>query len=326
MNKSSDTNAPLVSVVMPTYNGQEFIAEAIQSILDQTFRDFEFIIIDDGSTDSTAGIVASFQDKRIVYIKKKENSGIANSLNQGIQKARGKYIARMDDDDVSLPQRLEKQIEVFKDNKVLLCATAVYVKERILPIPITHDAFLLRLLFYNPIAHPSVMIKSEILKHFLYKPDFVPLEDYELWSRLIFNGNYTGIQEPLLEIRQRKEGSTGKWRKKQLELSKEVTQKIYEKTNLSKLKDHDVYYPALVSQDYSLSGRQLRKLIIWTKSLKRENQTKGVFIVNEFNQVLEEKLQKYLHSYFKNKTIRQKILPFLYLSLYYKRKVLKFYF
>ena len=93
---------------MATYNGERYISEAIESVLNQSYTNFEFIIVDDGSTDTTAQIIASFSDSRIIYLKKNTNSGIADSLNLGISKARGAYIARMDDDDVCMPNRFEE--------------------------------------------------------------------------------------------------------------------------------------------------------------------------------------------------------------------------
>ena len=117
-------SSPMISVVMPTFNGEKFIKEAIESILNQTFNDFEFIIVNDGSIDNTEKIIQSFSDKRIVYVKKEQNSGISDTLNLGISLAKGKYIARMDDDDISIPNRFERQLEVFaSDLKIIVCGS-----------------------------------------------------------------------------------------------------------------------------------------------------------------------------------------------------------
>ncbi len=107
-----------LSVIMPVYNGQDFVSKAIESILGQTFSDFEFIIINDGSTDRTLKILESYQkkDKRIVLLNQ-ENKGIAKSLNRGIAKAKGDYIARQDADDISFPDRLRNQVEFLDNNK-----------------------------------------------------------------------------------------------------------------------------------------------------------------------------------------------------------------
>ena len=106
-----------VSIVIPVYNAEKYIKEAIESILNQTFSNFEFIIIDDGSIDATEEIIKSFKDSRIVYIKNEKNLGLIKTLNKGISIARGEFIARMDSDDISMPQRFELQLDVFKKYK-----------------------------------------------------------------------------------------------------------------------------------------------------------------------------------------------------------------
>ena len=187
---------PLVSVVMATFNGEEYIQQAIKSVLDQTFKNFEFIIIDDGSTDMTSQIVKSFQDDRIYYLKKDCNSGIADSLNLGISVAKGSYIARMDDDDVCMTNRFEKQLKVLeKNNEIILCATNVKIEKGSINIlkDEVHEDIKMRLLFGNAIVHPTVMIRKEVLLKHNYNPEKVPSEDYELWSRLIWEGKFFKI-------------------------------------------------------------------------------------------------------------------------------------
>ena len=107
---------PKLSVIMPAYNAEKYIGEAIESILNQTFTDFEFIIIDDGSSDHTADIIKGFHDERIRFIQNEKNSGVANTLNKGLELSQGEYIARMDADDISLPARFEKQVAFMEAN------------------------------------------------------------------------------------------------------------------------------------------------------------------------------------------------------------------
>ena len=108
---------PMVSVVMPVYNGSKYLKEAIDSILNQTFTNFELIIINDGSTDNSEDIIFSYQDRRIYYLKNEHNKGICITLNRGLDNARGKYIARMDCDDISMPQRLAKQVNYLERHR-----------------------------------------------------------------------------------------------------------------------------------------------------------------------------------------------------------------
>src|SRR5580698_9685158 len=109
-------NNPKVTVLMPVYNGEKYIKEALESILQQTFIDFEFLIINDGSTDNSVSIIKSFNDNRIRLIHNEKNSGLVYSLNKGIGLSNGEYIARMDCDDVSIPERLEKQVGFLNSN------------------------------------------------------------------------------------------------------------------------------------------------------------------------------------------------------------------
>lgn len=120
--------APLISVVMPVYNAERFVAQAIESILRQTFTDFEFVIVDDGSTDQTPEIVRSFTDERIVLEQLKSNQGVIKAFEHGIHKAQGKWIARMDGDDVSFPERLSVQLDFLNNHKdVVLVGTKFYL-------------------------------------------------------------------------------------------------------------------------------------------------------------------------------------------------------
>src|SRR4030067_2908226 len=120
-------DAPIISVIMPVHNGETFLREAIDSVLNQTFTDYEFIIIDDASKDTTADIIKSYTDPRINYIKNDNNFGVTRSLNIGLKLARGKYIARMDHDDVSLPERLETQAAFLNQHpEIVACNSFAY--------------------------------------------------------------------------------------------------------------------------------------------------------------------------------------------------------
>jgi glycosyltransferase involved in cell wall biosynthesis len=203
---------PLVSVVLPAYNAQQFIASAVQSILDQTFTDFEFIIINDGSTDQTPAILHKFADRdsRIRLISR-PNTGYVPALNEGLALARGKYIARMDADDLSLPARFEKQVAYLNANPdcVLIGTNTVQMDrdgDLIGPIPdiafghenINHD--LLRRGW--PIVHPAVMIRAAALSVAgTYRPEFCPNEDHDLFLRLGEIGRLENLPDVLLHYR-----------------------------------------------------------------------------------------------------------------------------
>jgi glycosyltransferase involved in cell wall biosynthesis len=197
---------PKISVLMPVFNCALYVKEAIESILNQTYTDFEFLIIDDCSTDATLQICKSFHDERIVIVEKENNSGYTNSLNYGLSTAQGKYIARMDGDDISFPTRFEKQLAFMEANEdVALCGTnfSIIGNDGFINLPQFHEDIKISLLSGNCIVHPSVMLrKSTIDRHnFNYNLNMEPAEDYDFWVRLLLIGKLYNIQESLLLYR-----------------------------------------------------------------------------------------------------------------------------
>ena len=187
-------SSPKISVIMPVYNASPYLREAIQSILSQTFTDFECIIINDGSTDQSENIILSFSDNRIRYAKNQSNSGLVFTLNKGIDMATGEWIARMDGDDISLPDRFEKQFHYLNQNPEMeVLATRVkLIDENGFAIgswkdderAITPEQIRLYLPKNNCIAHPTIMMKTSLLKKYRYNSRQSQAEDYDLWLRL----------------------------------------------------------------------------------------------------------------------------------------------
>jgi len=199
---------PLISVVLSVYNGEKYLAEAIDSILNQTYDNFEFIIIDDGSADKSLEIINSYDDKRIVIISR-ENRGLIASLNEGIEKAKGVYIARMDADDISLATRFEEQVTFMEANKSIgVCGTAIIgllegMEERISTYATQNSKLQTELLFSSIFAHPTVMIRSEILvaHNLKYEKESLHAEDFALWVSLARYTKFANLKKPLLKYR-----------------------------------------------------------------------------------------------------------------------------
>jgi glycosyltransferase involved in cell wall biosynthesis len=200
------TRPPSISVVMPVYNGEQFLAEAIQSILNQTYLDFEFIIIDDGSTDKTSEILTSFRDRRISHIKNEVNIGNHTSRNIGMKIARGKYICAMDADDIAFPERLEKQHSYMEGNKETgICGSFIQI------IPSGHcpkfvtDDELLKVAFLsdNYCSHPSLILRKKfLLDHQLwYNDEYRYASDFDLCARGFQFFNVHNIPDKLLQYR-----------------------------------------------------------------------------------------------------------------------------
>jgi glycosyltransferase involved in cell wall biosynthesis len=203
---------PQVSVIMPVYNTASFLGEAIESILDQTFRDLEFIIINDGSSDGSDEVIRHYHDNRIKYVINERNKGLVYTLNRGLDMATGQYIARMDGDDVSLPDRIQLQLnylQLHPDVDVL--ATRVkLMDENGDAMPdwadeskmVSEEDIFAFLPINNCIAHPSIMTKSSVLKTFRYKDAQKESEDYDLWLRLAAAGKHIHkLEQPLVKHR-----------------------------------------------------------------------------------------------------------------------------
>tara|TARA_R110002124_G_scaffold185407_1_gene352845 strand:+ start:6412 stop:7446 length:1035 start_codon:yes stop_codon:yes gene_type:complete len=197
---------PFISVIMPVYNCELYLKEAIDSILNQTYANFEFFIIDDASTDQTLSIIKAYDDIRINLVEKEVNSGLTKSLNIGLSMAKGKYIARMDGDDISLPERFAKQLSFLDRNpEYVLCGSnySIIGSNQVVTLPETNEDIKLGLLKSCVIAHPSVMFRNSILleNNIKYDSSKEPAEDYHLWVQLISKGKFYNIQELLLRYR-----------------------------------------------------------------------------------------------------------------------------
>ena len=164
---------PIVTVLLPAYNAEKYIRESIDSILDQTFTDFELLIINDGSTDKTEEIILSYNDSRIRYIKNEMNLKLIKSLNKGIDLSRGKYIARMDADDISLPNRLKEQVEFMENhNDISACSSLMYLMTEknisqwdYYPAK-TSIGCTFCSIYRTPLAHPAAFFRTEVLKKY----------------------------------------------------------------------------------------------------------------------------------------------------------------
>ncbi|EOI3667634.1 glycosyltransferase family 2 protein, partial [Campylobacter coli] len=208
-----EKNKPLVTVIMPAFNRENYISFAIESILNQDYLNFEFIIIDDCSTDATYNIIQEYakRDQRIIVLRNKKNKGIVYSLNRCLERSRGKYIARMDDDDISLPERIEKQVNVMeKDISIVVAGTYFKPMDENLEFfgnwvnVCKHEMIKLKMMFECPICHPTVMIRASFLKenNLKYSYKYQYAEDYKLWSDIIQKGGkIINIPEVLLFYR-----------------------------------------------------------------------------------------------------------------------------
>lgn len=205
---------PTISVIMSVYNEPDkWIEQSIDSILNQTFNDFEFIIINDnpgGVVQLTLLKEFAAKDHRIKIIENETNLGLAASLNKGIDASTGTYIARMDADDISMPQRFELQVKYMKEHpEVSICGTWAYLFGEIplltyrkYKMPSSPDESLIQSVFSSPLIHPSILARSEIMREFKYDSSLRKAQDYDLWTRILCNnGKIASIPKYLLRYR-----------------------------------------------------------------------------------------------------------------------------
>ena len=275
---------PLVTVLMPVYNGEKYLKEAIESVLNQTFRDFEFLIIDDGSADKSAEIIKSFNDARIRLERNETNLGLIKTLNKGLGLAKGKYIARMDCDDISLPKRLSIQVNFMeKHPEIDVCGSWVKVmglkQEFVNKYPQNHEEARAYLLFNTPFAHPSVIIRKEVMeKHKLkYDENYKHAEDYELWSRIINYAKVSNIPKVLLHYRMHDESVSKKNSSAQAENSNRVRIRLLKEMGINPAPTELDLHRRFIRPDYLNSKDFIDQLETWLGKLLSVNEKTGVY-------------------------------------------------
>lgn len=228
---------PLISVVLPAYNARKFIEQAVQSILDQSFSDFELLVIDDGSTDGTTEILKAITDPRLRLIRHKTNCGLIHVLNEGIAEAKGEFIARMDADDIAEPGRLETQVQFLeKHPQIGIVGSAIRIIDcngdmgQTYLFPESHVLVEWSMSFFCPIAHPTVMVRASVIRqHGGYSFNAIHAEDYDLWTRMSITTQFANLTTPLLRLRKHEDSVTQTAKQKHLEAAAQVSRRDIER-------------------------------------------------------------------------------------------------
>jgi glycosyltransferase involved in cell wall biosynthesis len=266
-------DSPLVSVILPVYNAAEFIKDSVFSILNQTYRNIELIVINDGSTDNSVEIIQSFNDKRIKIISHKSNKGIVDSINEGIEYSNGQYIARMDADDICHFNRIHLQVLYFqKNNKTDILGTYTNQKTNILyhTKNLSSDEIKARLLFDNILCHPTIMFKKDLFfkKGIRYDKNFIHAEDYALWLELIDSAHFSILPVSLLKYREHPGQVSKSFRDLQIESVGMAHRKFFNRINFS-YTEHDLsVHKRLFFLDYDYSMDFLLQVEEWLLKLE----------------------------------------------------------
>lgn len=285
-----------ISVIMPAYNAEKYIGEAIESILNQTYKDFEFIIINDGSIDKTKEKILSYQDKRIVYLENKKNLGIVATLNKGLDYATGEFIARMDSDDISAKTRFEKQIDYFNKNSNVgvlgtgICIFGEGIKEQ--KRIFTTDSKLLKaeLLFNSCIAHPTVMMRRSILEKYnlRYESEFAGAEDYCLWWKIAQVSNISTLPDILLNYRMHDSQITKKKDGQYFEMMNRLMKKRFADIGYSgTIEEQKIFMKYCLGEYGSYSEEEMKIFINCLNDIRKVNKVSNYFDQKELTKILE---------------------------------------
>jgi glycosyltransferase involved in cell wall biosynthesis len=284
-------NISKISVVMPVYKGDNHLSEAVDSVLNQTFSDFEFIIICDDPTNETRDILDRYkQEDSRMKIYYQERQGLVNSLNKGISLAKGEYIIRMDADDISLPTRFEKQVE-FMDNNPEIGISGTWVKiigdvpEYILKHPPDHEAIMANMLFFCTIAHPSVIFRREVFHEnkLCYDQNETYAEDYGLWIRAADIIRFANIPQVHLCYRLHSSNTNA-------DIQKGVSGKIrlsqIRKLGINPTKAEFEVHEAISNHTFKADKHFILLAKSWLEKLQATNSEKNIYPEPTFSKVL----------------------------------------
>lgn len=286
---AKDLKTPTISVVMSVFNGDIHLRKAIQSILDQDFTDFEFIIIDDGSTDGTKHIIESFKDKRI-HMVSRENRGLVYSLNQGIELARGEFIARMDADDISSPDRFSKQLALLHNEKADIVGSSFEAfddktgNRLSIYSPPMNDIDIKRSFFIrNPLGHGSVLFRKKILLETGGYKEIGPAEDYDLWIRM-YKHKFACHSDILYYWRVNPGGISQSKASEQADLARKLRKNLSENEIIPKLSSFMIIYR------YFLESRKYPKGASFKNDYARDQLEigKNYFIKNSYSEGVKQ--------------------------------------
>lgn len=319
---------PKISVILPVYNCELYINEAIDSILNQTFSNFELLIIDDKSTDKTVEIIKSYTDDRINLTIKEKNSGYTDSLNWAISIAKGIYIARMDGDDISMPTRFEEQIKVMEENpKIIVCGTngKVLGTDKLIFRPEFDQDLKLALFDSNPFIHPSVIIRKNLFNIIKYNKLMEPAEDFDLWCKSSELGQFYNIQNPLLEYRIHPKNISIINNIKQIENYIDIKINFFKALNFNTTKFSDELLKKYFNGS-QINNYEFKKILNWFNNLKKSNKKLKKFENKRFNLKIDEMANRFIFANLKKNKFYKNIPLIFNLTLIQKINVMKYYY
>jgi glycosyltransferase involved in cell wall biosynthesis len=283
---------PKVSIIMPVYNAEKYLNETIDSVLNQTYDDFEFLIIDDGSTDRSLQILNSYNDPRLKVFKNGKNIGYVKTLNKLLELSKGEYIARQDNDDISFPNRIEKQVHFLNSHKDIgICGTNVLTfgtKKKKTLFPIEDYEIRAYMIIKSPFCHPTIMFRKSIFDDMgvaKYDESLCPAEDYAMWFEISKKTKLANLSEPLLKYRWHENNTSQLKKNIQIEKANTIRKHILQFTLLIDISDEEasllnlITFPELITKNNLIP---LEQLLI---KLLRKNKEIGYYQENNLQRL-----------------------------------------
>lgn len=284
-----------LTVLMPVYNSEQYLSEAISSILNQTYTNFNFIIIDDGSTDQSLNIIKSFADKdnRIIYFTHKNNKGAVETRNACLKKASSKFIAFMDSDDISHPERLEKQINFMQNNPTVGLCGSYYKffgkRKDIIKLPTSSDEIKTKLFWTCPILQGSCMLNTELTQNILFKNDFIHAEEYGLQIELLPKINMNNIDEVLYYYRIENHNMSVQHRTSQLKSYQKGRLLLLNYLTISPSQGTLETFNKAAESSFPISKKEIRELESLFITIIKKSKVNNIFDTKTIEKELKEK-------------------------------------
>ncbi|WP_181459120.1 glycosyltransferase family 2 protein [Herbaspirillum rubrisubalbicans] len=289
--------APAISVVIPTYNAARYVEQAVASVLAQDFKDFEVLLIDDGSTDDTASVVARFaSDPRVRLLRNERNMGLIATLHRAYAQCRAPLIARMDSDDICAPDRFGQQVAFLRGHpEIDIVGGAIRFFGNVVPnvftFPTSHADIHPAMLFYCPLAHPALMFRRELLDRGLIRYDdaFRHAEDYHLWSRLLLQVKAANLSQVVLDYRLHAQQVSSDSSDKQYAASLRVRRQMLEECGIEPSADEIALHESVILERPPARVDYLPALAAWFNRLEAAASRSGYWEVDALHRLLKRK-------------------------------------
>lgn len=281
---------PLVSVIIPVYNRAQFIGDAIESILNQTYEDFELIIVNDGSTDETLKKIEAHNDDRISLYSFKENRGTSAAFNFGVKKSRGEFIARLDSDDVAFTQRLEKQIDVLTTKNIDICGTWLSYgsKKKVLKYPLRDKQIQANLLLNCPLSIGTLITKRKVFQDFPLNEQLRFGEDYDFFSKVLFHFTAYVVPEVLVKYRWHLDQLSVQNKEMQLLKDSQIKFNLFKQFGYDTNKFEDKMILRLLKKDCFYKNKEISFFMSWLNVIVESNKQLNIYQSQELCRVMGE--------------------------------------